>query len=97
MKYLLILLLTGCASTQLYTDVGLGYIKEVTLFQSTTISTPLGDSTIDSMIDLPIDSGFLLLRAGIKIDQWHLEFESIGNQERQFNTFRTYYRYYFNK
>ena len=95
MKYLLILLLTGCASTQLYTDIGLGYISEVTVSSSTTISTPYGDSTIDSTFDLPINKGFLLLRGGIKIESWHLEFESITNADRHFDTARIYYRHYF--
>ena len=94
MKYLLILLLTGC-SANVYVDSGIGYIEEVTLNQSITISTPIGDSTIDSTIKMPLDSGFLLLRGGLKIDQWHLELETIGNQDRHFNTMRIYHRYYF--
>ena len=95
MKYLLILLLSGCASSQFYIDSGIGYIEEVTLNQSVTISTPIGDSTIDSTIDLPIDSAFLLLRGGVKIDQYHIEVETIRNQERHFDTIRFYHRYYF--
>ncbi len=71
-------------------DAGLGYIEDITILQ--TIRS--GGTTIENEFSMPIDSGFLLLRGGLKINNYHIEYEQIRN-ERYFQTLRIYHRFEF--
>lgn len=76
-------------------DAGMGYIHEVTVSQTSIISSPIGNTTIENEFSLPIESSFLLLRGGYKINNIHIEYEQIRDQDRHFQTARIYHRFEF--
>ena len=88
MRYLIILLLTLAAqpvSAGLYLDMGIGWIKEVTIEETRT----------KTQFTFPLNSSYLVLRGGVSYHNWYGEFEAIGNEERTFKTFKIYRRWEF--
>lgn len=79
-----LLLLSSSANAGLYIDMGIGYIEE--------IEVEVRTGNFVSILNAPIRGGFLVFRGGYRYKNWHNELETIGNQERTFNTFKSYYR-----
>ena len=86
MKFLIpfLFLLSFPAQAGIYIDVGLGWIEEAVLVTETR-----GQSI---KITLPVRNTYIVLRGGYRWKNWHNELETIGNEERTFSTFKSYYR-----
>lgn len=78
------IIFSSAAQAGIYIDVGLGWIEEVEVTTS--------HHTHIIKTSLPVRDAYIVLRGGYRWKNWHNELETIGNEERTFSTFKTYYR-----